>query len=445
MKINRRTLASCRTFVVVIIAGSLTFQLAPAQSQTAEKPTLKEFGSSLKRLKWDPIRQAVVESASAAKQPSVPLEDVIRIDTELVVCDVLIRDGAGRVVQDLTQNDFVVAEDDQPQQISHFSIGSADDLERSIVLIVDYSSSQLPYIRNSIAAARTLVDKLGPKDRMAIVTDDVELLVDYTSDKSKLKYALEDLRQRATLQERYGRSDQFTALLATARELFSSEDLRRVVIFQTDGDELHLLRPFDPYHYFHLSSPAADASDKEKRRSQAELSEILMRFKPEIKEFGANDVYDAVEKSRATVYSVIPGVRFIGLSPEEQLNSARNWAADNALSQNHDRRITRQMLFKYLRNKYLLQVAEGWTACQSAVSRVATITGGFTSFLENPNQAEEIYSRILSDVNSRYVIGYYPANKIHDGKRRKVLIQVASHPEYTVEGRKTYFAPRPEQ
>jgi hypothetical protein len=86
-----------------------------------------------------------------------------------------------------------------------------------------------------------------------------------------------------------------------------------------------------------------------------------------------------------------------------------------------------------------------WASRQSAVSGVATTTGGFNSFLENPNQADEIYTRILSDMNSRYVIGYYPKNKTRDGKRRKVLIEVRNRPEYTVQGRKTYFAPGPEQ
>ena len=46
------------------------------------------------------------------------------------------------------------------------------------MLIIDYSSSQRPYIENSIAAAKTLVDKLRPNDQMAIVTDDVELKVE---------------------------------------------------------------------------------------------------------------------------------------------------------------------------------------------------------------------------------------------------------------------------
>jgi hypothetical protein len=71
---------------------------------------------------------------------------------------------------------------------------------------------------------------------------------------------------------------------------------------------------------------------------------------------------------------------------------------------------------------------------------VAELTGVKTFFLEQPEQAGDIYSRILSDVNRRYVIGYYPTNKTSDGKRRKVVIEVRNHPEYTVEGRKTYIA-----
>jgi hypothetical protein len=38
----------------------------------------------------------------------------------------------------------------------------------------------------------------------------------------------------------FGRSSQFSALMATVREMFTEEDIRPVVIFQTDGDELFL-------------------------------------------------------------------------------------------------------------------------------------------------------------------------------------------------------------
>jgi len=59
---------------------------------------------------------------------------------------------------------------------------------------------------------------------------------------------------------------------------------------------------------------------------------------------------------------------------------------------------------------------------------------------ESPAQANEIYSRIFSDINRRYLVGYYPTNKEHDGKRRKVAISVREHPEYIVMGRKAYYA-----
>ena len=59
---------------------------------------------------------------------------------------------------------------------------------------------------------------------------------------------------------------------------------------------------------------------------------------------------------------------------------------------------------------------------------------------EQPSQADEIYTRILTDIDRRYVIGYYPTNRARDGKRRKVQIEIRNHPEYVVWGQKTYFA-----
>jgi hypothetical protein len=71
--------------------------------------------------------------------------------------------------------------------------------------------------------------------------------------------------------------------------------------------------------------------------------------------------------------------------------------------------------------------------------------GGWANFLGDPSQADEIYSHILSDMNRRYIVGYYSTNKEHNGKRRKIGIDVRGHPEYIVMGRKSYFAPEPEQ
>src|SRR5262249_24066177 len=150
-------------------------------------------------------------------------DEVVRVNTDLVTCDVQVRDGKGNTVSGLTANDFIITEDAQPQTIQHFSLGGDRNVGRTIVLLIDYSGSQSPFLNTSVAAAKTLVDQLGPKDLMAVVTDDVELLVDFTRDKEKLKKALESLRKRSG-QKNFRRSEQFSALMATVREAFTAED-----------------------------------------------------------------------------------------------------------------------------------------------------------------------------------------------------------------------------
>jgi hypothetical protein len=71
---------------------------------------------------------------------------------------------------------------------------------------------------------------------------------------------------------------------------------------------------------------------------------------------------------------------------------------------------------------------------------IAKHAGAWAEFLERPDQADEIYTRVLTDIDRRYVLGYYPSNRTRDGKRRKVSVEVRGHPEYLVWGQKTYFA-----
>ena len=75
---------------------------------------------------------------------------------------------------------------------------------------------------------------------------------------------------------------------------------------------------------------------------------------------------------------------------------------------------------------------------------LGTLTGGWADFLEEPAQAAAIYERIFADVGLRYVVGFYPTNKARDGGRRRMNIEVRGHPEYTVWGRKAYYAPGPD-
>ncbi len=437
--------------LIIGIVPGLSLSNSMAQTQR-EKPKLKDFGSSLKKLKWDPQRNETADSNRDRKSDE---EDIVKIDTSLVVAEVLVVDQQGRTVQGLKPADFRISEDGKPQQVGHFLLGDNRTLPRSIVLIIDYSGSQFPYIKNSVEAATVLVDKLGPLDRMAIVTDDVELLVDFTNNKDELKKNLNSLAERSRgsdgflglggTRRQFGKSAQYSALIATLKEAFDDEDQRSIIIFQTDGDEAMYLR-----NSIVVPSAPPDVPPEFLAQVQEEVEQRKGLQRAGLTEFSLDDVYRAVEESRATIYTVIPGARLIGLTPEQQLQILKT----------EDERAVAEMLptlskrtreafkareearKKIVPIEVLRSRADENARVQEALAALAPLTGGWTEFLERPSQAQAIYSRVLSDINQRYIVGYYPTNKERDGKRRKINIEVKGHPEYTILGRRSYLAPK---
>ena len=438
------------SYLASIFALSIFFCFhSGATGQTKEKPKLKNFGSSLEKLKWDPERKLTVETKRKDTRTASANDDVVRVETSLVVSDILVLDRQGRSVQGLTQKDFLISENGELQSVGMFSLGDSAAVPRSIVLIIDYSCMEIPFLRTSVAAAKTLIDKLGPADQIAIVTDDVELLVNYTNNKMRLKDGLDILLKRTTLERGpladtekrhlpFGRGFQYSALMAVLREAFDDEDVRPIVVFQTWGTEAHMLQngiPLPPIP----SGLTADIK-LEMDRNLKHFQEYMGRNK---REFSLNDVYKAAETSRATIYTVVPGFRVIGLSPEEQIAQMRA-ANDRTISLPWQSAKSQQANLN-LPREIMKWEANNTVNLQSALAVLSTITGGWIEFVDQPSQADEIYSRIFSDINRRYLVGYYPTNKEHDGKRRKLAISVRDHPDYMVMGRKAYYAPGPDQ
>ena len=440
-------------FRVVISVLLLLPGLALGQSveKPGEKPRLKDFGSSLKKLKWDPQKNSTTEVRNNSSEED---DDVIKIETSLVVSEILVLDKQGRPVQGLKESDFLITEEGTPQQVGHFLLGDNRSLPRSIVLIIDYSGSQFPYIKNSVEAASVLVDKLGPLDQMAIVTDDVELLVDFTNNKRELKKQLNKLLEKSKGEDgflgiggtrrQFGKSAQYSALMATLKEAFDEEDQRPIIIFQTDGDEAEYLRNSIIVPHVPPDLPpemVARVHNEVEAKRKLQLSSMA--------EFSLDDVYSAVEKSRATIYTVVPGTKLIGLTPQQQLDTliAEDERAINEMLPTLSKDARKGFLARQEERKKLAPIqvlrmrAEDNAKLQEALAAVAPLSGGWTEFLERPAQAQGIYSRILSDISQRYIVGYYPTNKTRDGKRRRISFTVKDHPEYTILGRRSYFAP----
>jgi VWFA-related protein len=411
---------------LILIAFS---QIFFAQTTERQKPKIKEFGSTLFRKPDDNLVPKKVK-----KKDSAIDEDIIRIDINLVVVDCLVIDEKGNSILDLKQDDFIITENDQPQEIQFLKPGDEARIPRSIVLIFDYSPSQLPYLESGVEAAKLLVDNLRPNDLMAIVTDDVEIVAQFTSDKIKLKKELDSLKKKG-LSRQFGKSAQFSSLYAVLNEMFDQEDVRPIILFQTDGDQLfnlrggigHKLAEIYNQKGFSLMVPQAGTI------------------------FSLNDLTKKVERSRATIYSIVGGINRMGLSYAEKREKIK-------LEQENNKKIyqkimgwglpdTRSNLERWAKirqetiNKYY---PNGLDDEQETMSALSKLSGGWIDFLEKPEDAERVYSRILTETGTRYILGFSPSNETKDGRRRTVKIEVKGHPEYVVWGRKSYMAPLPE-
>src|SRR2546421_139215 len=409
-----------RLLLLLILSLSFachSFGQAPAASSTPlpspSSEKTKSFGSSLKRYE----RKQKRDSQDKQRSPNPNDEDIIRVKTDLVVNDVLVTNQRGNLITGLQKDDFIVTEAGVSQTIEIFSPGENVTLPRSVVLIVDSLAPQGPYLRKSIEAAKILVDKLAPKDKMAIATVDLKLRSNFTQDKTLLKETLDSIEKKDV--EIWG-GWEFGTLLAVLNEMFDEESQQRIVIFQGDGSQIIWLKPDKDAPY-----PVS--------YSTLERSGLRYTREKDLPRFGFSEVKEAIERSRATIYSVIPGIRFVGLSTQEQLARAKvTLGESNRFFGGKDKNLPAII------REYQYAEADRKSAGQTAMFKVAELSGGVADFIEKPEDAENVYSNIFTVIKNRYVIGYYPTNRNRDGKLREVKIEVRNHPEYTVTYRKGY-------
>lgn len=93
------------------------------------------------------------------QEPAVP---TFRSDVGLVLHAVAVLDTSGRPVTDLTAADFVVYEDAEPQQVELFL--TPRDTALDVALLLDSSTSLLPWTSVVRRAAKTFLFQLAPED-----------------------------------------------------------------------------------------------------------------------------------------------------------------------------------------------------------------------------------------------------------------------------------------
>jgi VWFA-related protein len=405
--------------------GFLFFSVWLLLSSTlvAQDKTKETFGQSLNKYK-QPL-------PAKAAQPTD--SETIKVNTELVVSDVLVVSPRGDLISNLKKDDFIVRDDGVPQEISVFSTPQESKIGRSIILVIGYGVLIQPYIHDSVRAASLFIDKIDPADEVAIVTDRVELLTGFTSDKKALKEAISAYEEYfwKTPKPCQRNDSQYSALLAALNELVKSEDLRPVVIFQTDGDEFSYLKPESPELRKLNSMP----------RFQRLIKKCTDTSVWEERPFSFENVKDSVSSRGATVYSIIVGPRVIGVPEKEVMPRVKQWFIDN---NKLVRKTLRGYRYRDMWSESFIDnlpplIPRFYAQWQTAMTELAGFSGGLTVFLEKADDAERIYDNILSTMGGRYVVGFYNKLESNSGKRRNLTIGIKGHPDYVVLSRKCFL------
>jgi VWFA-related protein len=140
------------------------------------------------------------ESPQAQAQPELkrPQEGQPKIAVEVKTVSVLatVRDKHGKIISNLTKDDFQLDEDGRPQTINYFAHES--DLPLRLGLLVDTSLSQRRLIDQERSASYSFLDHLLREDKdLAFVIHfdrEVELLQEFTPSRPKLQAALQALQ-----------------------------------------------------------------------------------------------------------------------------------------------------------------------------------------------------------------------------------------------------------
>jgi VWFA-related protein len=222
----------------------VSFRVLPPLCLLLLAPALKSQNSS--------AAPAATPPAAQSPTPGTPTT-TLSVEVKVVTLPVTVRDKKGKIVRDLTKDDFELEEDGKPQSIRYFS--QETNLPLTVGLLVDTSMSERDNMDKERSASRSFLDQMitRPADRAFVIHFDreVELLQDLTSDHAKLEKAVGLIDTQQAVQSTQT-SDQdsgshrtrrgagtllYDAIFLACDEITKKQTGRKAIVVLTDGED----------------------------------------------------------------------------------------------------------------------------------------------------------------------------------------------------------------
>jgi VWFA-related protein len=365
----------------------------------------------------------------------------IRVTSDLVLTNVVVRDKQGNLVRGLSQGDFSILEDGKPQRITSFDFENVDALvtagtasptvsgtaaplkiigsnqpvnkqelknHRLIVLFFDFSGMEEDDIDRAVSAAQKYVDKqMAPADLVAIVSLASSMRVDqdFTNDKTRLAAILRSY----TSGEGQGFQGGDTGTAEGTPDTGGS--------FVADDSE---------YNQFNTDRKLQAIQSIAKSMSKIDQKKSIIYFSNGVSRSGIENqvelraaVNTAVQSNVALYTLDVRGLQAFPPGGEAQSASLRGRSAYSGQS--------------------VLDQFNSNADSQETLTTLAGDTGG-RAFLDS-NDLSGIFTAVQRDTSAYYVLGYRSNNPEMNGKFRRVKVTL-KRSDLKLEYRPGYYGPK---
>jgi VWFA-related protein len=182
-----KTLVSRCLLRPAMLAALLSLTLAARDSRAQQPPPPAQPAA----------QQPQTQQGQSQPELKRPQEGQPKIAVEVKTVSVLttVRDKHGKIISNLTKDDFQLDEDGRPQTINYFA--HETDIPLRLGLLIDTSLSQRRVLDQERTASYSFLDHLLREDKDAAFVihfdKEVELLEDFTPSRPKLQAALQKL------------------------------------------------------------------------------------------------------------------------------------------------------------------------------------------------------------------------------------------------------------
>jgi Ca-activated chloride channel homolog len=174
---------------------------------------------------------AIGVATAQQQQPPPPMTPTFKTTVDLVSVTAVVRDGKGRVVRNLTREDFEVYEKGKPRKIVDFKASDQGPISLAVLFDVSGSMRGSPNMEAGKKAVEHILSWVEPKaDELALFTFDKDLRQEtpFTNDPTRIKTALDKMTAM-------GLTSLYDAIADTAKKLADRPSPRRAVVVITDG------------------------------------------------------------------------------------------------------------------------------------------------------------------------------------------------------------------